>query len=87
VVTIESRIPLTSAQRKRLIDVICAKATPPRREQPGYANTYGVLQSVANMSEDDLKPIFAEKEWPLVKQMLQQYRNIFQGQNVDVDAF
>lgn len=72
--TIETRIPLTVAQRKRLIDLLTTKSEPPARPLPQYGDYYYVMGALADMPEEDLKPIFVGVEWKTFSAMVTPFK-------------
>jgi len=79
VAMIDQKVPLTAAQRERLIEVTLRETTPPETPVEGSYKYYVVLLQMSKVPEDRLKPIFEEGEWRAVRVLLQQGR-VAEGQ-------
>lgn len=73
--TIETKVPLTVSQRRRLVELITKKTKPPERILPQYGDFYYVMSQMAGLPEDDLKPIFEGKEWKQFSAIVMPYKN------------
>lgn len=73
--TIETKVPLTVAQRKRLIELLTTKTRPPERVLPQYGDFYYVMSQLAALPEEDLKPIFEPREWKPFSTIVMPYKN------------
>jgi hypothetical protein len=90
VATIEAKIPLTAAQRGKLIDLVMSQTEPPDAWGQSYYQYYFVLYAMSKIPEPDIKPIFLDNEWKVMQAMLNQGRGwehqFRQMNDVDFDA-
>jgi len=85
---IDGKIPLTASQREQIIDAVMEKTRPPRSYGQSYYQYHIVLYQMSRI-EDELKPIFEEKEWELMQKILGQGRmieNMLRRQGIELDA-
>jgi hypothetical protein len=68
--TLESRTPLTKEQRTKLIDMLLEKTQPPRAW--GQSDFYLVLWRMSQLPEADLKALFDDREWKVIKAQIDQ---------------
>lgn len=73
--TIETKVPLTVAQRKRLVELLTTKTKPPERVLAQYGDFYYVMSQLAGLPDEDLKPIFEAREWKPFSTMVMPYKN------------
>lgn len=85
---IENEIPLTVAQRKKLLDLILAQDVPSAGTLHTNYRFHVVLYHISKIPRDKLKPIFLENEWKVMTGILQQVQAIKQfliGQGIELD--
>lgn len=76
---IENEVPLTNDQREKFLKLILAEEAPQRVDVVSYYHVYLVLYRISKISEDQLKPIFLENEWKVMKPLInrgQAYRQV-----------
>jgi len=67
--------PLTHEQRERLLDLIDQYTSPPKSrigDMRRQLLTYYVLGQMAEIPEDELRPLFGKAGWKLLSQQIQQ---------------
>ncbi|MCA8998304.1 MAG: hypothetical protein KDA80_14995 [Planctomycetaceae bacterium] len=72
IASLEGKCPLTQDQRQQFIDLVMEQA--PAREYNGhrYYQMYYVLYQISKIDEEKLKPIFHEREWPIIERARKQ---------------
>jgi len=69
---IDGQLPMTKEQREQLQNLLMTKANLPDSMPDDYLRVYAVLYALSTIPEDDLKPVFNEKEWVAIKQLQMQ---------------
>lgn len=72
IASIEGKCPLTVEQRDKLTNLIMEKSTSYEFTGQRYYQMYFVLAQMSQIPEEDLKPIFQEKEWVMISRARQQ---------------
>ncbi|HUG18974.1 MAG TPA: hypothetical protein VMM56_08340 [Planctomycetaceae bacterium] len=79
VALIENEVPLTRDQREKFLKLILAEEAPLRVDVVSYYHVYMVLYRISKIPEEQLKPIFLENEWKVMKPLInrgQAYRQV-----------
>lgn len=79
VALIENEIPLSNDQREKFLKLILAEEAPLRVDVVSYYYVYLVLYRISKIPEEQLKPIFLENEWKVMKPLInrgQAYRQV-----------
>lgn len=79
VALIENEIPLSNDQREKFLKLILAEEAPLRVDVVSYYHVYLVLYRISKIPEEQLKPIFLENEWKVMKPLInrgQAYRQV-----------
>jgi len=66
---IDGQLPMTKGQREQLQNLLLTKANLLDSMPDDYLRVYAVLYALSTISEDDLKPVFNEKEWVAIRQL------------------
>jgi hypothetical protein len=70
VALIDSQMPLTAAQRNRLVELTMTKTEPPPAYGEYYTQFYLVIDKMASIPDADLRPLFDDKEWKIMQTIL-----------------
>ncbi len=73
---IDRKVPLTRGQRNDLTDLLVRDTSPPEYYGQTSMHFYVVLGRMSELREKDLKQIFSDTEWPLIKGLMQQGKMI-----------
>ncbi|MFV0444372.1 MAG: hypothetical protein ACK5Q5_12450 [Planctomycetaceae bacterium] len=76
---LEIKVPLTRKQRTALIELVATQTKPPRVRPAPHLQYIFVMYRMSELSQKDLRRIFEEPEFQVVKQILEHAQN-FRGQ-------
>ncbi len=77
-VIFDNQVPLTIAQRNRLTELLLAEPPPPRIAGNRYDQYYYVFYRMSRLPEPELKRIFDDVEWKVVRRIFDQFRGLEQ---------
>lgn len=72
-VMLETRIPLTHVQRTRMTELLLTQTSPPRMTGHSSYQFYFVYYRMSQLPEPELKALFDDLEWRVVRRMLDQF--------------
>jgi len=72
----EDELPLTAEQREKLIKLVLEQKADIRVQQTSYYQMYAVLYQMSLIPEGQLKPIFLDNEWVIMKAFLDRGRQL-----------
>jgi hypothetical protein len=72
--TLEKGIPLRDAQRQAIVEMLVKKTRPP--ESFGSYDYYFVVFQLSRLPESQLKPLFDDRQWTLLKAQFAQSRQM-----------
>lgn len=85
VALLEQKVPFTIEQRNKLIELTLEKTEPPLNYGQSYNRLYVVLAQMAEIPEEDLKPLFLDNEWAVLQALFRQARASAQAQRRALD--
>lgn len=75
-VVFDQQVPLTIAQRNRLTELLLTEPPPPRIAGNRYDQYYYVFYRMSRLPEPELKRIFDDGEWKVVRHIFDRFRGL-----------